>query len=169
MKVAQERADAHIPSPLMGEGQGGGDMNLAPQARALRKNMTDAERKLWWALRRKNLGYRFRRQAPMGPYVLDFVSFEGKVIIEVDGSQHLDDRKDAMRDSWLRRQGFKVLRFWNTDVLKNHDGVVKCILAELPPAPTLPHKGGGIPSSADESSQVVSVERLTVRPTKRAR
>jgi very-short-patch-repair endonuclease len=119
-------------------------MNLKHTARTLRKNMTEAERRLWWILRHRHLGWKFRRQVPLGPYILDFVSFEQRVVIEVDGEQHLDSREDAIRDSWLRQQGFKVLHFWNKDVLATPEGIMATIQAELSPPPQpSPAKGGG--------------------------
>ncbi|MGQ9631836.1 MAG: endonuclease domain-containing protein [bacterium] len=120
------------------------ERKLVKYARALRKNMTDAERKLWRSLRRKSMGYKFRRQAPLGPYIADFVCFERRLVIEVDGGQHLDNPKDRVRDFWMREQGFKVLRFWNSDVLKNLDGVLETIQRELDREPSpLTGKGRG--------------------------
>jgi very-short-patch-repair endonuclease len=116
-------------------------------ARALRGNMTDAERKLWYRLRAHRFnGASFRRQMPIGPYIADFVCLQARVIVEVDGGQHGTER-DASRDAWLRRQEFRVLRFWNNDVLSNLDGVMQVIADALaqaaPPSLTLPRKGGG--------------------------
>jgi very-short-patch-repair endonuclease len=101
------------------------------RARELRKNATDAERRLWARLRLKQLGgYRFRRQMPLGPYVVDFVCLERRLVIEVDGSQHGDD-PDAARTAWLEAQDFRVVRFWNNDVLGNIDGVLEEILRAI--------------------------------------
>jgi very-short-patch-repair endonuclease len=88
--------------------------------------MTDAERKLWRALRLRQLGNaKFRRQAPIGPYIVDFVSFERRVIVEVDGGQHAAQAgKDARRTDFLNAEGFRVIRFWNNEVLENFDGVL---------------------------------------------
>ena len=88
------------------------------RARILRKNSTDAERKLWQHLRRYQInGYKFRRQHPIGPYVVDFVCFEKRLIIEVDGGQHAQQvEDDNARTEWLQSQGFQVLRFWNNQV-----------------------------------------------------
>jgi very-short-patch-repair endonuclease len=87
-------------------------------ARRLRKNRTDAERKLWSRLRRKQLeGVRFRQQAPIGRFVVDFFCPEALLIVEVDGSQHLGE-KDRARDEWLAAEGYRVLRFWNNDVVR---------------------------------------------------
>ena len=99
----------------------------ARHARELRKNPTEAERRLWTRLRGRQLeGRQFRRQAPIGGYIVDFVCFARKLIVEVDGGQHGLDR-DAERTSWLEGEGFRVLRFWNNDVLGNTDAVVEAI------------------------------------------
>lgn len=121
-------------------------MNLIKRARALRKNMTDAERKLWAILRRETLCYKFRRQAPIGRYIVDFVCFEKKLVIEVDGGQHLNSVDDQMRDQWLQSQGFRVMRFWNNEVLTNLSGVAECVRPALEPLPNPPHKGEGVSS-----------------------
>jgi very-short-patch-repair endonuclease len=107
------------------------------RARQLRKRLTDAERRLWGRLRRKQVdGLRFRHQVPLGPYVVDFLCFEYRLIVEVDGGQHArEPESDARRTAWLEEQGFRVIRFWNNDVLANTDGVVLAIqmaLKELP-------------------------------------
>jgi very-short-patch-repair endonuclease len=105
-------------------------MNHARTAlvKELRKNSTDAERYLWKHLRMKQLeGLKFRRQEPIGKYIVDFVCFEKAVVIEVDGGQHSEER-DSDRDAWLVSQGFKVVRFWNHDVLTNVEGVLAMIL-----------------------------------------
>ena len=117
-------------------------------AKNLRKRSTDAERLLWHHLRGKQLeGYKFRRQEPIGSYIVDFVSFSKKIVIELDGGQHaLETERDFKRDSWLQRQGFKVLRFWSNEVLANTEGVIETILRELgaPPLPlTSSHEGRG--------------------------
>ena len=103
------------------------------RARDLRANMTDAERKLWSVLRRKQIdGHRFRRQVPIGRYIADFVCLVARLIIEVDGGQHGSDiERDARRTAWLESQHFRVLRFWNNDVLSNIDGVLQTVEAAL--------------------------------------
>ncbi len=118
-------------------------MHMIERARELRKNMTDAERKLWAVLRREHLGYKFRRQAPIGRYIVDFVCFEKKLVIEVDGGQHLSNPADQVRDHWLNTQGFRVIRFWNNDVLTNLTGVVDSIQRALKPPPQPSPQGGG--------------------------
>jgi very-short-patch-repair endonuclease len=98
-------------------------------ARTLRNRPTDAEKVLWKHLSRKQLaGLKFRRQQPIDGYIVDFVCFQKRIVIEVDGGQHARDRdKDKERDKYLVENGFKVLRFWNDDVLKNIDGVLEVI------------------------------------------
>lgn len=99
-------------------------------ARAIRTSSTDVENLLWKQLRRKQLArLKFRRQQPIDNYIVDFVCFEKRVVIEVDGGQHASERdKDAERDEYLIRNGFKVLRFWNNEVLQNIDGVLEVII-----------------------------------------
>ena len=113
-------------------------------AKILRKRLTDAEKLLWRHLRGKQLGgFKFRRQEPIGNYVADFVCYEKRIIVEVDGSQHCSE-KDHERDRWFEGQGFKVLRFWNNDVLNNIQEVLEVIrrycLSHPPLTP--PIKGG---------------------------
>jgi very-short-patch-repair endonuclease len=112
-----------------GEGDFKLDKNLTQIAKKLRKESTHAERLLWRHLKTKQLeGYKFRRQEPIGNYIVDFVCYENRIVIEVDGSQHQTEKaKDKKRDLWLKSQGFKVLRFWNNEVLNNLEGVYKVI------------------------------------------
>ena len=102
--------------------------------------MTDAERKLWRALRSRSIGPKFRRQVPLGPYVVDFVCFESKLIVEVDGGQHATSTRDAGRDRYFVGRGYRVLRFWNNDVLRNLEGVLT-VIAENDPSPGAPLRG----------------------------
>jgi very-short-patch-repair endonuclease len=108
-------------------------------AKHLRCNMTESENKLWRHLRAHRLnGEKFRRQQPIGPYVVDFVHFGARLIVEADGGQHNDSPHDERRDAWLREQGFKVMRFWNNEIMSNLDGVLETVLAaatELPLSP----------------------------------
>jgi very-short-patch-repair endonuclease len=101
---------------------------LTDLARALRKQMTDAERLLWSRLRRHFLGTKFRRQVPLGDFIVDFACMGSQLVIEVDGGQHLENAADRTRDEWLEANGFHVLRFWNHEVLQNLDGVLVRIL-----------------------------------------
>jgi very-short-patch-repair endonuclease len=108
--------------------------------------MTDAEVNLWMRLRGNQLGgHYFRRQVPMGAYIVDFVCVKAHLIVEVDGSQHLKDVKyDEQRTAWLQSRGHRVLRFWDNDVLQRQDGVLESIRIALEEAPTLPSpKGAG--------------------------
>jgi very-short-patch-repair endonuclease len=103
------------------------------RARELRSNPTDAEKHLWSKLRLRQIdGHRFRRQVPIGRDIVDFVCFDRRLIIEVDGGQH-DSRiaQDDARTAWLEREGFTVLRFWNNEVLGNIEGVYDAIVAHL--------------------------------------
>ena len=101
-------------------------------ARAMRHDGTDAEKRMWRLLRgRRFAGWKFRRQAPLGPYILDFISFEAMLVIEVDGGQHAESAADARRDAWLAQRGYSVLRFWNNEVLTEEDSVVVRIAEEL--------------------------------------
>jgi len=102
------------------------------RARALRTQMTDAERKLWFALRdRRFANFKFRRQVPLGPFIGDFVCFSARLVVEVDGGQHADSPRDEKRDRWLAANDFLVKRFWNNDVLTNIEGVLIVLLALL--------------------------------------
>ena len=104
-----------------------------PRARELRQNPTDAERKLWAHLRRRQVyGHKFRRQRTIGPYIVDFVCLEERLVIEVDGSQHLERALlDARRDAYLETLGFKVLRFWDNQVLNETDAINEVIAQVL--------------------------------------
>src|ERR1700754_2722660 len=100
--------------------------------RKLRSNQTDAERKLWFALRDRRLsGFKFVRQEAIGPFIVDFVCRDKRLVVEVDGGQHADSAKDAARDAFLAGEGYRVMRFWNNDVLSNRDGVLTVILEAL--------------------------------------
>nr|WP_178130358.1 endonuclease domain-containing protein [Reyranella sp. CPCC 100927] len=119
------------------------------RAKRLRRDMTDAERHLWYALRRRTLnGWRFRRQAPIGRYIVDFVCLGAKLVVELDGGQHAEDRHDydERRTAWLISQGFSVMRFWNADVFQRTDFVLeeiaKALPADPPPQPS-PTRGEG--------------------------
>jgi very-short-patch-repair endonuclease len=111
------------------------------RARELRKHMTEAERTLWKHLRlRQFAGHKFRRQQPIGQYIVDFVCFERRLIIEVDGSQHSEHNlTDTRRTECLQTEGFRVLRFWNNQVLAETDAVKEKILEMLTEQPLTPH------------------------------
>src|SRR5262249_6810408 len=130
-------AGSRPPSPARGEGD---ELAARPvpltasvgRARVLRSRMTDAEYKLWFALRdRRFANFKFRRQGPIGPFIADFACYQARLVIEVDGGQHAESSRDAKRDEWFNANGFVVLRFWNHDVLLSLDGVLTSILEAL--------------------------------------
>jgi primosomal protein N' (replication factor Y) len=106
-------------------------------ARGLRKQMTDAEKVLWKLLRRRQLGsFKFRRQRPIGPFVVDFACIERRLVVEADGGQHDGSQSDVRRSSWLEERGWRILRFWNNEILQAPDGVqlqILEVLKEIPP------------------------------------
>jgi very-short-patch-repair endonuclease len=121
-----------------------------PRARTLRRNATEAEKKLWQNLRQPPFKqHHFRRQATIGPYFADFASHQLRIVIEVDGGQHSDNAADDVRTQYLEASGYRVLRFWNNDVLQNMSGVLMTIDAVINadrppiPAPPPPQAGGG--------------------------
>jgi very-short-patch-repair endonuclease len=118
---------------------------LRNAAKSLRKQSTNTELFLWFHLQAKQLeGLKFRRQQPIGKYIVDFVCFGKKIIIEVDGGQHSIKDDDRERDEWLEKEGFKVLQFWNNEVLSNISGVLEVIRSHClkSPSPTPPLQGG---------------------------
>jgi very-short-patch-repair endonuclease len=111
---------------------------LIKYAKDLRKNMTGVERFFWQRIKNKQLGFKFRRQQRIGSYIVDFVCLEKRLIIELDGGQHNEDRnieKDVSRDKWLEGEGYIIFRFWNNEVLENIEGVVEKIHSYLSPSP----------------------------------
>jgi very-short-patch-repair endonuclease len=103
------------------------ERSLLPLAKINRKNSTDVERKLWYLLRNKLIGVKFRRQYQIANYIVDFICIEKSFIIECDGGQHNKDA-DKERDNYLTSRGYKILRFWNVDILKNPQAVIKMII-----------------------------------------
>jgi very-short-patch-repair endonuclease len=151
------RYSPYCPPPLAGGGAGEGDATMSirhpliSSARKLRNNSTDIERLLWRYLRNSQFeGIKFRRQQPVEDYIVDFVSFSPKLVIEVDGGQHMDNQAyDERRDECLRKNGFAVLRFWNIEVVKNLENVLEeirqcCMELGSPTPQPPPAKGGGI-------------------------
>jgi very-short-patch-repair endonuclease len=137
-----------LPSPLAGEGgsaqraetdEGALSSRRAESssrtkslAKTLRRKQTDVEKRMWAVLRDRRFdGVKFRRQVPIGNYIADFLCYEARLIVELDGSQHGDSIRDAVRDDWLRSNGYRVLRFWNTDVTLTRNAVIQTIWAEL--------------------------------------
>ena len=120
------------------------------RARALRKNLTDAEKLLWRHLRDRQLdGCKFRRQHPIGKFIVDFVCVEKKLVIEVDGGQHATKvEADLQRSEYLRKRGYSTLRFWNNEVLQKTESVLEAVLLSLSedtpsPRPSPPNRGRG--------------------------
>jgi len=106
---------------------------LIKRARTLRINQTEAEARLWSRLRNRSLdGFKFRRQIAVDPFIVDFLCSEAMLIVELDGGQHAEQADaDARRTTYLEERGYRVLRFWNNDVLSNTDGVLEIVLKEL--------------------------------------
>ena len=108
-------------------------------AKILRTNQTDAELKMWQALRAGRLmQFKFKRQVPIEKFIVDFVCFERRLILEIDGGQHVANEKDITRDASLDKMGFRVLRFWNNDVMQNFEGVLAIVLQNLQITTPLP-------------------------------
>jgi very-short-patch-repair endonuclease len=119
---------------------------IRSRARALRRNPTEVEKLLWRRMRMWQLdGYKFRRQQPIGNYIVDFVCLEKRLIVELDGGQHAEQSEyDSRRDEWLRGEGFVVLRFWNHDVLEKTENVAEKIYQTVKDTPFLnPSPQGG--------------------------
>lgn len=117
---------------------------ITRRARKMRRAPTDAEQRLWYFLRNRQLGgYKFRRQHPLGHYIVDFICIKARLIVELDGGQHAEvkqRRRDEARTRYFESRGFRVMRFWNHDVLKNTESVLEAILdaldtPHLPPSP----------------------------------
>ena len=144
----------HLPSPLEGEGAQRADEGSANSTRVrnmwrssdtsrlrkfakqMRHEPTEAEAKLWGILRNRRLAsYKFRRQLPIGQYIVDFVCLNAKLIIELDGSQHAENPYDLARDAYLRQQGFRLLRIWNNELLATPDAVLDAIWHALQEQP----------------------------------
>jgi len=103
------------------------DRRLLRFAREMRTDQTKAEDRLWYHLRARQMGAKFRRQEPIGPFIADFASLKAHLIIEVDGDSHESKERDARRDQWFLERGWFVLRFWDEDVLKHTDDVLDVI------------------------------------------
>jgi very-short-patch-repair endonuclease len=126
------------PSPLAGEGRlaegerGEGAAPLNSRARVMRKAPTPAEQALWHLLRdRRFSGQKFRRQVPVGPFIADFLSYDARLIVEADGGQHANNAADEARTRWLEAQGFRVLRFWNHEILTQREMVAERLFLAL--------------------------------------
>ena len=129
-------------------------VSVVTNARRLRRDQTDAERALWFRLRDRRLeGLKFRRQAPIARYIVDFCCEESHLIVELDGGQHaIDETRDTKRTEELEAMGYLVLRFWNNDVLTNTDGVVQSILESLNQQPVVPPHPNPLPNGEREQT-----------------
>ena len=140
--------------------------HLKNNSRLLRKSMTDVEKRLWQEIRLRQVeGFKFRRQFPIGRYIVDFACPERKLIVELDGGQHAEQESyDSDRTKWLESQGYRVVRFWNNEVLTNLEGVKESIYNAIsgngdPPTSVLPHKGGGSSKGAGAPSPLMGEGR----------
>ena len=133
-------------------------MNHLDRAKHLRSHQTDAEQRLWYHLRgHRFMGLKFKRQKPLGRYIVDFICQERGLIVEVDGGQHAEQTHcDEQRDAWLRERGYRVLRFWNHEVMQQLDGVLERIRREVvAPSPPSP-----LPSTGEGSKEASPVDSL---------
>ena len=130
-KPSRGRAGTPSPAKRGRAGEGAHATELTTRARELRQRMTEAEKLLWNSLRRRSLGIKVRRQVPVGPFIVDFLCVQARLVIEIDGGQHLGSSSDVDRSRWLEKQGYRVLRFWNHEVLKNLEGVMERIAVEI--------------------------------------
>ncbi|MDP3330466.1 MAG: DUF559 domain-containing protein [Methylococcaceae bacterium] len=170
-RITPEGCDAGMQSTIGvgGEGDKTADSAwLTQRARDLRRDQTPMEQSLWQQLRAKRFaGFKFRRQQPIGRYIVDFVCFDRSLVIELDGSQHAEaSDNDARRDDWLGEQGFRVLRFWNNEWLTQQDSVLEAIWLALHGAPPLPNpsptRGEGLKNETGaELLQRILTERRT--------
>jgi very-short-patch-repair endonuclease len=157
------------PSPARGEGKEPAATSRpstrTSRARALRSSLTNAERKLWYALRdRRFVNFKFRRQVPVGPFFADFVCYDARVVIEVDGGQHAESSSDERRDRWFAANDFLVLRFWNNDVLSNLEGVLTVLLESLQDrTPHPPPAQRGRPTTQARDASVAAGGRAAAR------
>ena len=122
------------------------------RAQTLRRDMTEAEKCLWGMLRgRRLMGAKFRRQQPIGPFIADFVCQEIRLIVEADGSQHAESTSDVDRTKYLESIGYRVLRFWNNDILTNPSGVFDVIASAMttPPPPTAARRAPPSPARGE--------------------
>jgi len=156
---AERRGVSCVPLPSAGEGQASrSDARergrlLRSRAKSMRSAPTEAEHRLWQILRAKRFAeFKFKRQLPIDHYIADFVCLAARVVVEADGGQHAENSSDARRDSYLRAQGFRILRFWNNEIFDNEEGVTARIFEALhSPLPNpSPARGRGAFSGAPD-------------------
>ena len=142
-----------VPPSRSGRGGSPTRQELLARAKWMRANPTDAERRMWSLLRNKRFaGYKFKRQVVIERYIADFVNFDQRLIVEADGSQHVENAYDARRDAWLRDQGFTLLRFWNIEILKERDSILEAIWHALYTPSPLAGEGNGSGASEGEGA-----------------
>ena len=161
MKSKDDVLPAASPAPQ--ESVGKGVRRIVAAARKLRRTSTDVERKLWHRIRDKQIdNFRFRRQRPIGKYIVDFICLDAKLIVELDGGQHANDvTHDERRTAFLKSLGYRVLRFCNSEVVENLDGVLERLRGELlnanaNPTLALPLAGEGIDRASDDGSTIAN-------------
>ena len=150
-------------SPAPQESVGKGVRRIVAAARKLRRTSTDVERKLWHRIRDKQIdNFRFRRQRPIGKYIVDFICLDAKLIVELDGGQHAEYvAYDDKRTAFLGSLGYRVLRFSNNEVIENIDGVLErlgdeLLVANANPTLALPLTGEGIDRASDDGSTIAN-------------
>ena len=149
-----------LPSPLAGESdsllgeRGEGYLLIKKYARTMRNQPTEAERRLWAMLRDRRFStFKFRRQVPIGAYIVDFVCYDTRLIVEADGGQHCESASDARRTAWLDSQGYRVLRFWNHEILAQPREVMDRLYTALnSPSPRSPAASRPLPRGEREES-----------------
>ena len=156
------------PSPAARGKVGMGVRRIVAAARKLRRSTTDVERKLWHRIRDKQIeGFRFRRQRPVGRFIVDFICLDARLIVELDGGQHAENvAHDKKRSAFLESLGYRVLRFWNNEVIENMDGVLErlreaLLLTRLDPTLTLPLAGEGTDLAGVEVVAANEIDRAS--------
>ena len=172
MKPNDDALPAASPAPQ--ESVRKGVRRIVAAARKLRRTSTDVERKLWHRIRDKQIdNFRFRRQRPIGKYIVDFICLDAKLIIELDGGQHAENvAYDDKRTAFLESLGHRVLRFWNNEVLENMDGVLERLRGELlganaNPTLALPFAREGIDRGSGDGSTVANAPSPAKRGVER--
>ena len=156
------------PSPAARGKVGMGVRRIVAAARKLRRTSTDVERRLWHRIRDKQIeGFRFRRQRPVGRFIVDFICLDARLIVELDGGQHAENvAHDKKRSAFLESLGYRVLRFWNNEVIENMDGVLErlreaLLLTRLDPTLTLPLAGEGTDLAGVEVVAANEIDRAS--------
>ena len=156
------------PSPALRGTVGMGVRRIVAAARKLRRSTTDVERKLWHRIRDKQIeGFRFRRQRPVGRFIVDFICLDARLIVELDDGQHAENvAHDKKRSAFLESLGYRVLRFWNNEVIENMDGVLErlreaLLLTRLDPTLTLPLAGEGTDLAGVEVVAANEIDRAS--------